>query len=136
MASYQPPSENLPIFENSVFTATNSGGGLTLAQANALYLRKTYPDTCTALETFNAGISTTFLNSSGNIQSNNKLISNNIESLLSSDTISIYNNSITGVLNIATNTRTANMNIGTGQTNNQLSLGSNLNHHLLQCPPV
>jgi hypothetical protein len=69
MASYNPPSEFLPIFDNSVFTTTNdsstSGGGLTLAQANALYLRKTYPDTCTAYETFSAGLETTSFLSTG-----------------------------------------------------------------------
>ena len=133
MASYQPPSEFLPIFDNSVFTATNSsststGGGLTLAQANLLYLRKNFPDTCTALETFNGGISTTFLNASGNIQSNTKLITNNIESLLSGDTVTLYNNQTNGVLNIASNnTRTANINIGTSATSGQASLGSNSN---------
>ena len=81
MASYNPPSEYLPIFDNSVFTSSeSSSGGLTLAQANALYLRKTFPDTCTALETFSAGISTTFLNSSGDIKSDTKLITNNTDS--------------------------------------------------------
>jgi hypothetical protein len=132
MASYQPPSENLPIFDNSVFTATNgsttgggTGSGLTLAQANALYLRKTYPDICTALETFSAGISTTFITSSGDITG--PIVSNSLSSVLSSDTVNLYNNLINGVLNIGTNARTANMNIGTGQTNNQLSIGSSNN---------
>jgi len=133
MASYQPPSEFLPIFDNSVFTATNgsstsTGGGLTLAQANLLYLRKNFPDICTALETFNGGISTTFLNASGNIQSNTKLITNNIESILVGDTVTLYNNQTNGVLNIASNnTRTANINIGTSATSGQASLGSNSN---------
>jgi len=128
MASYQPPSEFLPIFDNTVFTATNptsSSGGLTLAQANLLYLRKNYPDVCTVLETFNGGISTTFLTSSGNITG--PIVSNSLSAVLSSDTVNVYNNLTNGVLNIGTNARTANMNIGTGQTNNQLSIGSNLN---------
>ena len=57
MASYTPPTEKLPIFDNSVFTASNSSV-LTVATANLLYLRKSYPDTATAVETFNAGIKT------------------------------------------------------------------------------
>ena len=58
MASYNPPTEQLPIFDNEVFTPTSTGSGLTIAQANLLYLRKTFPDTATALETFQAGIQT------------------------------------------------------------------------------
>ena len=125
MASYNPPSENLPIFDNSVFTTSSTSGGLTLAQANTLYLRKAYPDICTELETFSAGISTTFLTSSGNITG--PIVSNSLSAVLSSDTVNLYNNLTNGVLNIGTNGRTANMNIGTGQTNNQLSIGSNNN---------
>ena len=124
MASYQPPSEDLPVFDNSVFTITNSST-LTRSEANKLYLRKTIADTCTALETFSAGIITTFLTASSNITGS--LISNSISSVLSSDTVDIYNNQISGILNIATNARTANINIATGQTNNQLSIGSNFN---------
>ena len=41
MASYQPPSENLPIFNPTVFTTT-SNNGLTLEQANALYVHYPY----------------------------------------------------------------------------------------------
>jgi hypothetical protein len=57
MASYFPPTENLPIFDNEVFDASNSDV-LTIAKANLLYLRKTVADTATAIETFNAGIKT------------------------------------------------------------------------------
>jgi hypothetical protein len=65
MASYTPPTEQLPIFDNSVFTHTGGGVGLTEAQANLLYLRKTFPDTATALETFNGGLRTTTLTATG-----------------------------------------------------------------------
>ena len=41
---------------NSSFYNTISTGGLTQAQANALYLQKTTADTATAIESFNAGI--------------------------------------------------------------------------------
>ena len=63
MASYTPPTESLPIFDNSVFQENLEG--LTIAKANLLYLRKTFPDTATALETFNGGINTTTLTASG-----------------------------------------------------------------------
>jgi len=61
MASYIPPSEQLPIFDNAVFESP-AGSGLTLAQANLLYLRKTFPDTATAVETFSAGLLSPFMN--------------------------------------------------------------------------
>jgi len=56
MASYTPPIEQLPIFDNAVFNSVNGSTILTVSAANLLYLRKTYADTATALETFNAGI--------------------------------------------------------------------------------
>jgi len=62
MASYVPPIEALPIFDNSVFTIAATGSGLTVDQANLLYLRKTVMDTATATETFSAGILSSFIN--------------------------------------------------------------------------
>ena len=44
---------------NSAFYNSSSSGGLTQAQANALYLQKTTADTATVLETFSGGINTT-----------------------------------------------------------------------------
>lgn len=41
---------------NPSFYETNSNGGLSESVANGLYLRKTVPDTATALETFSSGI--------------------------------------------------------------------------------
>jgi len=62
MASYSPPSEQLPIFDNEVFSNNLNGSTiLTVAQANLLYLRKTFADTATALETFSAGIKSSFI---------------------------------------------------------------------------
>ena len=59
MTSANPP---YPWFNgikyNPPFFASSSTGDLTKAQANALYLRKTFPDTATAIETFQAGIET------------------------------------------------------------------------------
>jgi hypothetical protein len=141
MASYQPPSEILPIFDNSVFLETNptstSGGGLTLAQANLLYLRKNYPDICTALETFNAGISTTFLNASGNIVASGNVtgtsiygnpITSSIQSLAPTSVLNIATSQTSGILNLCTSAaKTGNINIGTFATGGQLSLGSSSN---------
>jgi len=141
MASYQPPSEFLPIFDNTVFTDTNptstSGGGLTLAQANLLYLRKNFPDICTALETFNGGISTTFLNASGNIVASGNVtgtsiygnpITSSIQSLAPTSVLNIATSQTSGILNICTSAaKTGNINIGTFATGGQLSLGSSSN---------
>jgi hypothetical protein len=142
MASYQPPSEFLPIFDNAVFTATNgsstsTGGGLTLAQANLLYLRKTFPDACSALETFNAGIDTTFLNASGNITASGDVTgtyiygdpkTTSIQSTANTNVLNLATDQTTGVLNIGTSSsRSGNINIGTNATSGQLSLGSSTN---------
>ena len=64
MASYNPPTEDLPIFDNEVFSASSATSTtiLTVGLANLLYLRKTFPDTATALETFQAGIKTPSIN--------------------------------------------------------------------------
>jgi hypothetical protein len=58
--------DNPPIYigitYNSQFFVEETGG-LSEAQANALYLRKTFPDTATALETFNSGVKTDSISS-------------------------------------------------------------------------
>jgi hypothetical protein len=133
MASYNPPSEDLPIFDNSVFVATNTTT-LTRLEANKLYLRKTIADTCTALETFSAGLEASFINVSGTLTAATlQAFSNILSPLITSNTYQVSdasldcnfcNNQDSGVLNIANNARTGNINIGTQQTNNQLSLGS------------
>ena len=125
MASYNPPSEDLPIFDNSVFVSTNTTT-LTRAEANKLYLRKTIDDTCTALETFSAGLVSSFITVISTITTPTVIV-DDIQTNASNNTCNIYNNQTSGILNIATNARTANVNIATGQTNNQLSIGSNNN---------
>jgi len=68
MSSDNPPYpyyDGIP-FNPSFFTS-DSGSGLTETAANALYLRKTTPDTATALETFNGGIVTPSLSSTGSL---------------------------------------------------------------------
>lgn len=53
--------DNPPIYSGLIYNSAffvEDTGGLSQAQANALYLRKTVPDTATAEETFNSGIKT------------------------------------------------------------------------------
>ena len=136
MASYNPPSENLPIFDNEVFVLANSTT-LTKTEANQLYLRKTIADTCTALETFSAGLEASFINVSGTLTAATiQAFSNLITPLITTSDYEVTdptldcdfcNNQTSGVLNIGTNARTGNINIGTNQTNNQLSIGSTFN---------
>lgn len=123
---------------NPAFYA-NEATGFTQAQANALYLRKTVPDTATALETFNAGINvnalSTFSSSvnvvGGDVVLGNSTVPTKIITLSTSGvapTINILdtNNSldlspsgiepVTGApktLNIATGTN-VDLNVGTG----------------------
>ena len=66
MSSDNPPYPYYPnIPYNPSFFTSDSGTGLTEAQANTLYLKKTVPDTATAQETFNAGIITPSITSTG-----------------------------------------------------------------------
>jgi hypothetical protein len=99
MASYFPPTEDLPIFDNEVFDASNSDAQtLTIAKANLLYLRKTIADTATALETFNAGI-----------------LSSSLDSLTPSTDLNIGTTMISGHMNIGTNAgRSGVIHIGDG----------------------
>jgi hypothetical protein len=70
MSSDNPPYpyyNGIP-FNPSFFTSTtDTGSGLTETAANALYLRKTVTDTATALETFNEGIVTPSISSTGSL---------------------------------------------------------------------
>jgi len=91
MASYTPPTETLPIFDNAVFNSVNGNTVLTVSTANLLYLRKTYADTATALETFNAGIATNL----------------------------IKGTTTTSNINIATTMNTASLNLGSSDTTTQ-----------------
>jgi hypothetical protein len=112
MASYSPPSEQLPIFDNEVFSNNLNGSTiLTVAQANLLYLRKTFADTATALETFTAGIKTNTIDALGtsfvlNIGSNSAVVQvskpitlNYLPSLLTGSSVLGYKNA--GTINIA-----------------------------------
>jgi hypothetical protein len=71
--------DNPPLYSgityNSAFFVEDTGG-LSEAQANALYLRKTFADTATALETFNSGVATASVNSTSS--STNMTIGSNL----------------------------------------------------------
>lgn len=75
MSSASPPYPyydgipyNPSFFNHEVVQQTSSGGGLTEAEANALYLRKTVPDIAMVQETFNSGIVTSSItNTTGNM---------------------------------------------------------------------
>jgi hypothetical protein len=77
--------DNPPIYSGITFNSQffdDNTGGLTQAQANALYLRKTFPDTASALETFNGGIKTDAINPTtvgGTLQIGHGSVTNNVE---------------------------------------------------------
>jgi hypothetical protein len=95
MSSFPPPNVyfNGIIYDSQFFEIP----ALTLSQANAKYLRKTFPDTATAQETFNNGIKT-----------------NDIAPTASSLTVQLFQNSTTG-----------NANMFNGQTSGTLTIGGN-----------
>lgn len=76
MSSFPPPYPyfNGIIYDSAFFNPVSSG--LTLSQANAKYLQKTISDTATAIETFNAGIKTTKVDSTSS--STNMTIGSNL----------------------------------------------------------
>jgi len=113
MASYLPPSEQLPIFDNEVFfTQNDPNAPLTIAIANLLYLRKTFADTATALESFAAGIAT---NNISSLATDLYLYADNTLNLTSPIINIVSQNSSTAVVNIKTGTTTSgDVNIMTG----------------------
>jgi len=101
MSAENPPTYNFPgiEFNPTYFINESISSGFTEEQANALYLKKTIPDTATVLETFNVGIKT-----------------NSIEPINATDTVNINTVSSTAI-NI--------VNIGNNTTNEQtLNLNS------------
>ena len=137
---------------NSAFYIPTSTTGITVSQANLLYLQKTTPDTASAVETFSGGIVTGVIDSPGSIIPinigtsngapnvigttssqttiygtaviNNTLNSSNILPLTSGGAFSMCSNN--GTLNIATGAlRTQPININTSATSTAtLNLGS------------
>jgi len=123
MASYNPPTEALPIFDNAVFKSTNDSTILTVGQANLLYLRKTYADTATALETFSAGIKTNSIDPT--TTTTTQLINSSMTSgdLYIGANVSA-NNARTGTIHIGDNNSILSGN-GAVHINNGTSNGSN-----------
>jgi hypothetical protein len=73
MTAENPPFpyyDGIP-YNSEFFTTETSSAGLSETKANTLYLRKTTPDTASALETFNGGLATTTLTASGIATFNN-----------------------------------------------------------------
>ena len=109
MTSQPSPTYNFPgiSYNPSYFTATKVSTGLSIATANGLYLRKTYADTATSLETFSGGISTTDLSLSGNetiagtlgvtgLLTSNTLTTNSIDTTTAGN-LTIGGNNCTGI---------------------------------------
>lgn len=84
MTTSKPPKYLSSIF-NSFYYAEDVTTGFTQAEADLRYLKKNITDTATALETFSGGI-----------------ITNSIESVISTDTINIATGSRDGPINIGT----------------------------------
>ena len=65
MTSQPSPTYNFPgiSYNPSYFNSKTTSTGLTTATANNLYLRKTYADTATSLETFSGGVATSSIDS-------------------------------------------------------------------------
>ena len=105
MASYTPPSENLPIFDNSVFTTTTtSTGGFTYDELVALFL--TYPVA--------QGEQTIASLISNGIDTNLPTSTFNFLDSVTTGTVNMFNSQSTGILNIGNRVnRTGAINIGT-----------------------
>jgi len=81
---------------NSAFFVEDTGG-LSEAQANALYLRKTVTDTATALETFNSGVATASVvstSSSTNMTIGSNLAATQTLTLGSAGTVTVNNGTL------------------------------------------
>ena len=69
MSSDNPPYPYYPnIPFNPSFFSTDSEAGITEAEANTKYLRKTAPDTATAVQTFDSGIVAPSITSAGTLK--------------------------------------------------------------------
>ena len=122
MSAYTPPTYVVSIYNPAYFTTSTSG--ITIGQANALYLQKTTADTATALETFSSGIAT------GTIQSTTSTADLNIYPSQTGGNIYL------GVNSTSTTGRTGTIHIGDGNSmpsgatihiNNGTSNASNTN---------
>lgn len=128
MTTTLPPSEDFTgIFYNPAFWTTGSSS-LSQTDANALYLRKTTPDTATALETFSGGLSTQSM-TSPNLAADVLLFPNQTAGTLklASSARSVHVSNIdcqgNGINNAATPAAGA-ITIGSSQTSGTISIGA------------
>jgi hypothetical protein len=109
MSSFPPPYPyfNGIIYDQAFFNQTSSG--LTLELANTKFLKKTTPDTATALETFSGGAKT-----------------NNLDPITAGGTLSLGSSGVSNVVGINTiANRSGQINIGTGNASSgQINIGS------------
>lgn len=121
MASYPPPTENLPIFDGTVFSTTLSSG-LTKEQADLLYLQKNTPDTATALETFDSGISTNLIipeTSTSTLNIGGGFVNTGDISLNTGGEVLLTSTSVVSV-----NTDIGDINIGPAQSSGVINIGT------------
>lgn len=128
MTTTLPPSEQFSgVFYNSAFW-TSASSSLTLEDANALYLRKTTPDTATALETFSSGLSTQSMTSPA-LASDVLLFPNQTAGTLklatSARSVHVSNIDCQGsAINNASTPLTGAITIGGSQTSGTISIGA------------
>ena len=135
MASYPPPTENLPIFDGTVFSTTLSSG-LTKEQADEIYLQKNTPDTATALETFDSGMSTNLiipetstdtLNIGGGFVNTGDISLNTGGAVLLTSTSNVSLGTDIGDINIGPVQSSGTINIGTAAARSgEINIGSGL----------
>ncbi len=109
MAIYNPPLENLPEFDTSVFV--NEGGGLTIAEGDARYLR--FP-VSQGGETISGNLAVSGITTTNDVEPSSAITNMDIGATQSS-----------GVLNIGTLAgRGGTINIGTGATSKTMNIGA------------
>jgi hypothetical protein len=135
MASYPPPTEDLPIFDGSLFSTTLSSG-ITQEQADELYLQKNTPDTATALQTFDSGLSTNLiipetstdtLNIGGGFVNTGDISLNTGGAVLLTSTSNVSLGTDIGDINVGPVQSTGVINIGTAASRSgEINIGSGL----------
>lgn len=98
MSAFPPPTYVVSIYNPSFFSSTTTSG-LTLGQANGLYLQKTTTDTATALETFSSGIATNSLTTT-TLASNLQIGSSTNTGKITISTINTGNTDATAAISI------------------------------------
>lgn len=131
MTTGLPPTQYFSgIFYNPEFW-TSGSSSLTQSTANTLYLRKTTPDTATALETFSAGLSTQ-TTTSPSLTTDVSLFQSQSSGTIrvgpNASAISVHLSNIdcnNNTINNATSPAVGNIIIGNSQTSGTISIGTN-----------